>query len=100
MGVDVTMKVKNLTADTNATLTGVIHLHGAICRNSGTGASTVDFHDALTVTGTPVLSLAANSSDGVIYEEIYGVMFPYPLKLHTGLSVNVTTADSVDIYYS
>jgi hypothetical protein len=57
-------------------------------------------YDALTVTGTAKINLAANTGDGTNYDEQYGVMFPMPVKFATGVTIDITNADIIDVYYT
>ena len=68
------VKVFTVTQDTNAAINAPCFIHAVHARNSGTGASSVDIHDATTVTGTAVISMAANTSDAnVTFQEFYTV---------------------------
>jgi len=96
----VTLKTYRGTADVNAALNGVQHIWGIIARNSGTSTAAVAIYDALTVTGNPVINIAANTGDGTNYEEMFGIMFPRAVRVSTGVTVDVTNVDEFFIYYS
>ena len=95
------LKVTNATADTNAAITGKALVYAVHARNSGTGASSVLLHDALTVTGTAKINFTANSSDAnTSFQEFYQVTFPLPVQFDVGVSIDVTNADIVNIYWA
>ena len=96
-----TVKVARVTADGNAVLTGVKHIHGIVgITNTLTSAASVKIHDALTVTGNPILEAHANTADATNYEGMFGVMLPYPLRTKTGVSIDVTNVSAAYVYWS
>lgn len=94
---------KKITADdddVSGTIPGSL-VHGVIAQTTSlTSAADVTIHDAATVAASnPILIVAANTADGTNYEETFGVMFPYPVKCRTKISVDVTNCVAW-IYYS
>ena len=95
------LKVTNATGDTNAAITGKALVYAVHARNSGTAASSVLLYDALTITGTAKINMAANSSDaGVTFQEFYTVDFAVPVMFTVGVTIDVTAADIVNVYWS
>ncbi|MCI0560710.1 MAG: hypothetical protein MN733_19675 [Nitrososphaera sp.] len=96
------LRVVRATQDEGASTLGLIgnvYLWGVTARNSGTGVSSVIVENNLTAAGTNIVAdIAANTGDGTNYEEFYGVMFSQPVRCNTGISVNVTSADVVQLY--
>ena len=100
-GLAAVIKVKQITQDGSADLSGIKYIHGIVANTDTlTSASSVLLYDALTATGTPVIEVYANTADATNYEQTYGIILPYPLKLFTGLSSDVTNISSCYIYYS
>lgn len=95
------IKVKKLSADGDATLPANTLIHGVLGQTQTlTQAADITVHDAATVAASaPILVVAANTADAVNFEETFGVMFPYPVKCRTGVSVDVTNCHAY-IYYS
>lgn len=103
--LDSIIKYKKFTADdddaSGVKLGPGTLIHGVIAQTTTlTAAADVTVHDALTVSASvPILVVAANTPDGTNFEETFGVMFPYPVKCTTGVSVDVTNCVCW-LYYS
>jgi hypothetical protein len=96
-----TVKVVRVTGDANASLVGVKHIHAIVGITSTlTSAASVKLHDALTVTGNPVMEAHASTADATNYEQTFGLVLPYPLKVTTGLSIDVTNVSAAYVYWS
>jgi len=95
---------KKITADDDdvAGLVPGTLIHGVIGNTtSASSAASIVIHDAATVSGSnPILVVAADQGPTAgNYQATFGVMFPYPVKCYTNVSVDVTNCDAF-VYYS
>jgi len=93
MAVNAAMRRIKLTGDDNdvASLQGITLLHAVIAITTTlTSAASVKIYDASTATGDEVVEIHANTADATNFEKTFGVVFAYPVKLFTDVSVDVT----------
>lgn len=87
------------SADANAVLTGAGYLYGIVAATDGSNSVTFITYDALTATGTKVHPdwIATSSATN----RIAVLSFDPPVVISTGISVDITTAGTVEyiVYY-
>jgi hypothetical protein len=100
--VDASMRSIRLTADTNALLPANTLVHGILVKNGTLSATaSLKLHDAITVTGNPVVEIGANNPFTALFDEYSVIWFPYPLKFYTGVSADIAGTSAVAyVFYS
>jgi len=90
------LKVINITADTDAIVTGGGYYFGCRVTTDGTNAARAEVKDSLTNgSGTAIDDVKGPAS----LATSIGGMNPFGVRFATGLSVNITTVGSVTIWY-
>ena len=77
-------KSYNVSGATNAVHTGAVTLRGYTMANTTVNAATISVYDALTVTGTVILSDTVPANSSKIFQ------LPTAIYLSTGCTVNIT----------
>jgi uncharacterized phosphosugar-binding protein len=94
------VQVYSNTADANAALTGPVNVHKVQVESAdGLAALSVQLHDALTVTGTAIVSCTTGQVYASNYDRMAQVDFNPPVAFGKGVSANITGTGTYRVYY-
>ena len=99
------LRVVRATQDENAStlgLIGTVYVWGFTAQNSGTGAANVLIEDNLTAAATNIkFDYSVNPSGfdaATTFNEQFELFLPAPVKFTTGVALNVTNVDVIQLY--